>query len=159
MDSLTDAVREEAPWQMMFADDVVLCATQKVTLEGALEGWRDALETRRLKVSRAKTEYMCLNGEQLNEIKLGNNNMPQVEEFRYLGSTIVHNATANREVMKRIEADWRNWKKVTGVLCNKRVPVSVKGKIHKTIVQPAMIYAMETVPLTARQESNWRWQR
>ena len=27
-----------------------------------------------------------------------------------------------------------------------------KGKIHKTIVQPAMIYAMETVPLTARQE-------
>ena len=32
-------------------------------MEGALEGWRDALETRGLKGSRAKTEYMCLNGE------------------------------------------------------------------------------------------------
>ena len=38
---------------------------------------------------------------------------------------------------------------MSGVLCDKRVPPHVKGKIHKTIVQPAMLYGMETVPVTS----------
>ena len=39
-----------------------------------------------------------------------------------------------------------------GVLCDKRVPPHVKEKIHKTIVQPAMLYGMETVPVTSSHE-------
>ena len=35
-----------------------------------------------------------------------------------------------------------------GVLCDKRVPPHVKGKLHKKIVQPAMQYEMERVPVT-----------
>ena len=38
---------------------------------------------------------------------------------------------------------------MSGVLCDKRVPPHVEGKIHKTIVQPAMLYGMETVPVTS----------
>ena len=33
--------------------------------------------------------------------------------------------------------------------CDKRVPPHVKGKIHKMIVQPAMPYGMESVPVTS----------
>ena len=47
---------------MMFADDVMLCVREKDVLELELEQWRDALEKRGMKVSRANTEYMCLNG-------------------------------------------------------------------------------------------------
>ena len=36
-----------------------------------------------------------------------------------------------------------------GVLCDKRVPPHVKGKIHNMFVQPAMLYGMETVPVTS----------
>ncbi len=36
-----------------------------------------------------------------------------------------------------------------GVLCDKRVPPHVKGNIHKMIVQSAMLYVMETVPMTS----------
>ena len=38
---------------------------------------------------------------------------------------------------------------MSGVLCDKRVPPHVKGKIHKMIVQPAMLYGMETVTVTS----------
>ena len=38
---------------------------------------------------------------------------------------------------------------MSGVLCDTRVPPHVKGKIHKVIVQPAMPYGMETVPVTS----------
>ena len=33
MDSLTESIRKEAPWQMVFAVDVVLCAREKGELE------------------------------------------------------------------------------------------------------------------------------
>ena len=46
MDSLTENIRKEAPCQMMFADDVVLCAREHDMLELELEEWMDALEKR-----------------------------------------------------------------------------------------------------------------
>ena len=54
MDSQSENIRKEAPWQMMFADDVVLCARETDLLGMDLEQWREALEKRRMKVSRAK---------------------------------------------------------------------------------------------------------
>ena len=42
-----------------------------------------------------------------------------------------------------------NWRKMSDILCDKRVPPHVKGKIHKIIVLPAMLYGMETVPVTS----------
>ncbi len=61
MDSLTENIRKEAPWQMMFADDVVLCARDKDMLGLELEKWRQALEKIGIKESRATTEYMYPN--------------------------------------------------------------------------------------------------
>ena len=52
------------------------------------------------------------------------------------------------EVHKSTQCGWNNWTKMSSVLCDKRVPQHVKGKIHKIIVQPAMLYGMETMPVT-----------
>ena len=54
---------------------------------------------------------------------------------------------AEREVASRISAGWNSWRKVSGVLCDKKIPPKVKGKIHN-IVRPAMLYGLETVALT-----------
>ena len=44
MDRLTDEVRQESPWNMMFADDIVICSESKEQMERSLERWRYALE-------------------------------------------------------------------------------------------------------------------
>ena len=44
MDRLTDEVRQEAPWTMLFADDIVLCAESRVKVEQRLEDWRSVLK-------------------------------------------------------------------------------------------------------------------
>ena len=67
MDRLTDEVRREPPWTMLFADDIVICEETREEVGQRLESWRYALERRGMKVSRSKTEYLCINGGNDNE--------------------------------------------------------------------------------------------
>ncbi|KAK3533234.1 hypothetical protein QTP70_013664 [Hemibagrus guttatus] len=52
MDQLSEEVRQESPWTMMFADDIVICSESREQVEENLERWRFVLERRRMKVSR-----------------------------------------------------------------------------------------------------------
>ena len=72
MDTLADNIRKEAPWSMMFADDVMLCCEEKTKLEEDLERWCDGLEKRGMRVSRAKTEYICMNGMSKGSVQMQN---------------------------------------------------------------------------------------
>ena len=44
-----------------------------------------------------------------------------------------------------------SWRKVSGVLCNRKLSAKVKGKMYKNVVRPTMLYGMETVAVTERQ--------
>ena len=79
--------------------------------------------------------------------------MAKVEEFKYLGTTIQSSGGCSKEVKKRIQAGWNSWRSVTGVICDRKVSAKMKGKIYKTVVRPAMMYGLETVALTKRQEA------
>ncbi|KAK3542731.1 hypothetical protein QTP70_000088 [Hemibagrus guttatus] len=52
MDQLSEEVRQESPWTMMLADDIVICSESREQVEENLERWRFALERRGMKVSR-----------------------------------------------------------------------------------------------------------
>ena len=64
------------------ADDVVLWPKETDVLESELEQWRAAFEKRGMKVLRAKTEYMCLNGTPLRSVKMESHQLPQVTKFK-----------------------------------------------------------------------------
>ena len=51
MNRLTDEIRQESPWNAMFADDIVMCGETMVEVEASLDRWRDALERRGTKIS------------------------------------------------------------------------------------------------------------
>ena len=42
---------------------------------------------------------------------------------------------------------------MSGLLCDRRVPAIVIGKIHQTVVRPSMMYDLETVGTTKNQEA------
>ena len=60
MDRLTDEVRREPPWTMLFADDIVICEETREEVEQKIECWRYELERKGMKVNRSKTEYLCV---------------------------------------------------------------------------------------------------
>ncbi|KAF7651214.1 hypothetical protein LDENG_00113870 [Lucifuga dentata] len=154
MDRLTDEVRQESPWTMMFADDIVICSESREQVEENLERWRYALERRGMKVSRSKTEYMAVNErDSSGMVRLQGIEIKKVEDFKYLGSTVQSNGECGKEVKKRVQAGWNGWRKVSGVMCDKRVSARMKGKVYKTVVRPAMLYGLETVALRKRQEA------
>ncbi|KAK3567064.1 hypothetical protein QTP86_009258 [Hemibagrus guttatus] len=154
MDQLSEEVRQESPWTMMFADDIVICSESREQVEENLERWRFALERRGMKVSRSKTEYMCVNErEGSGTVRLQGEEVKKVQEFKYLGSTVQSNGECGKEVKKRVQAGWNGWRKVLGVLCDRKISARIKGKVYRTVVRPAMLYGLETVSLRKRQES------
>ena len=64
-------------------------------------------------------------------------------------SALQSDGDMSTEINKRIKCGWNNWRKMSGVLCDKIVPPHVIRKNHTGIVQPAMLYGMETVPVTS----------
>ena len=56
-----------------------------------------------------------------------------------------------RKVKKRVQAGWNGWRKVSGVICDRRLPARLKGKVYSSVVRPAMVYGLETVAVTKKQ--------
>ena len=97
-----------------------------------LSQWRKALEEHGMKISRTKTEYLPFNANG-GEMKMDEEVIKQVSSFKYLGS--------------RIQSGWNAWRRLTGVLCDKKISARLKGKVYKTAVRPAMLYGSETWPM------------
>ena len=152
MDRLTDEVRKEPPWMMLFADDMVICKETREEMERKLECWRYALETRGMTVSKSKTEYLCVNrGNDKETMKMEDTKVPRVKEFKYLESTVQESGSCEKKVRRIVQEEWNGWRKVSGVICDRRLPARVKGKVYSSLVRSAMIYGLETVAVTKKQ--------
>ena len=152
MDVIAKDVKEAPPWSMMFADDIALCGHTREEVERKTEAWRKVMEERGLKVSRKKTEYMAYNETNSGDITMQDYVLKKVNSFKYLGSTLSQDGDLDQEVEKRIQAGWKNWKRLSGVLCDKKLSARRKGKAYKVAVRPAMTYGAETWSIKKTQE-------
>ena len=108
-----------------------------------------------MKVSRSKTEYLCINGGNDDEtMKMYDTKMPGVKNFKYLESTVQESGGCEREVKKRVQAGWNGWRRVSRVICDRRLPARVKGKVYSSVVRPAMVHGLERMKM---REGRLRW--
>ena len=111
MDELTRHMQDEVPWCMFFADDIVLVAETKVDVNAKLELWREALESKELKISWSKTEYIECNFSQKSRydegvVSIEGQEISKSEQFRYLGSILHAEGDIGAVVSHRIKAEW-----------------------------------------------------
>ena len=105
-----------------------------------------------MKVSRSKTEYLCINGRSDEKtVKMEDAKVPRVKEFKYLGSMVQESGDCEREVKRSVQAGWNGWRRVFEIICDRRLPARVKGKVYSSMVRPAMVYGLETVAITKKQ--------
>ena len=51
-----------------------------------------------------------------------------------------------------IQSGWKNCKRISGILCDRRISLRVKGKVYKTVVRPSMMYSAETWAVKKAQQ-------
>ena len=107
------------------------------------------MKDRGLKINRKKTVYLRFNVQRRwnldgnSDINLQGQNLERVNTFKYLGATLADNVDLDAEMTHIIQTGWQNWKRVSGILCDRRISLRVKGKVYKTVVRPAMMYGAE----------------
>ena len=77
--------------------------------------------------------------------------IPKVEKFKYLGSIVQQNGKIDEYINQRINVGWQKWKHSMGVLCDKKMPVGLKGKVYRMVVRPAILYGSKCWPIKNTQ--------
>ena len=104
-----------------------------------------------MKVSRSKIEYLCINEGNEKSVKMEDTKVPREMELKYLGSMVQESGGCKREVKERVQPGWNGWRRISGVICDRRLPAKVKRKVYSSVVRPAMVYGLETVVVTKKQ--------
>ena len=149
MDVLARGIKDISPWCMLYANYIVLCGTRSEVVEKKLEEWRRAMEDRGLKINRKKTVYLRFNvdwnlDDGNSDVNIQGENLERVNTFKYLGATLAENGDLDAEMAYRIQSVGKNWRRISGILCVRRISLRVNGKAYKTVVRPAMMYGAET---------------
>lgn len=156
LDTICEDLLEPAPWTMLYADDVVLCSTSQSDLEEKLQKWKDRLHQYGLRLNITKTEYMAPGRETTDHstIHLDSTPITRVEEFRYLGSVISEDGNIDADVKARMASGWLKWRECSGVLCDKKMPMQLRGKVYRSVVRPALLYGSECwAPLLRHEQA------
>ena len=69
--------------------------------------------------------------------------MPMSNHFKYLDSIIQKYGEIDSDINHRIQAGWLKWKSAKGVLCDRNIPLWLKGKFYQTAIRLALLYDTE----------------
>ncbi|TWW53713.1 R2DM Retrovirus-related Pol polyprotein from type II retrotransposable element, partial [Takifugu flavidus] len=90
---------------LLFADDVVLLASSARDLQLSLDRFAAACEAAGMRISTSKSEAMVLNRKKVEcLLRVKEEILPQVEEFKYLGVLFTSEGRMEREIDRRIGA-------------------------------------------------------
>jgi hypothetical protein len=133
---------------------VVFVDESRTEVDQTLELWRRTLEAKGFRLSRSKTEYMncdfSATTQEEGDVRLDGQVVPKKDTFRYLGSMLQKNGDIDKDVSHRIKVGWLKWRHASGILCDPRVPLNLKGKFYRTAIRPAMLYGAECWPTKRR---------
>lgn len=78
--------------------------------------------------------------------------LERVSRFCYLGDTINSSGGSELAVTRRTRLGWMKFNELALVLCGKRLPLKLKGKIYTTCVRAVMVYGSEAWTVRSVEE-------
>jgi hypothetical protein len=152
MDTITADIQSPHPWCLLYADDVFLACETRGELQFQTEQWKTQLENFGMRLNIEKTEYLECGPQTNGTIVIDGKDLKKVDNFKYLGTVINNAGESSNAVRARIKSAWAKWRQVTGILCDRRMPVKLKGKIYKTVVRPVAMFGSACYPITSNLE-------
>ena len=155
LETVTTEVRTGLPEELLYADDLAITADSVEELEARLHQWQTAMEAKGLRINSAKTEVVATSKTNCIEARIRDTHgeeIKQVNSFRYLGTTINQTGSCGEEVKARVQRAWNKWREVSGIVCDKRMPLKLKIKVYTAVIQPVLLYGLEVIPLKRAEE-------
>ncbi|TWW67452.1 R2DM Retrovirus-related Pol polyprotein from type II retrotransposable element [Takifugu flavidus] len=139
---------------LLFADDVVLLASSARDLQLSLDRFAAACEAAGMRISTSKSEAMVLDRKKVEcLLRVKEEILPQVEEFKYLGSC-TSGGRMEREIDRRIgvaSAVMRTLHR--SVVVKRELSRKAKLSIYRSIFVPTLTYGHELWVMTERTRS------
>lgn len=140
---------------LRFADDIAIIAENEKDLKTLLETLEQVMEKDlHMKINTKKTKVLvCSRYNSIRtSIKLKDGeNIEQVEDFMYLGSTISSDGRCKKEIIKRICQAKVAFNKKRNIFTSKSIDLNIRKNLLKTYIWSIMLYGCETWTI-AREE-------
>ena len=140
---------------LLFADDVVLLASSGRDLQLSLDRFAAKCEAAGMKISTSKSETMVLSRKMVAcPLRIGDEVLPQVEEFKYLGVLFTSEGRMEREIDRRIGAASAVMRTLhRSVVVKRELSRKAKLSIYQSIFVPTLTYGHELWVVTERTRS------
>jgi hypothetical protein len=139
-------------WILLYADDIALVANSARDLQLMLTILDSAFKRWGLLISVDKTKAMCFSKTPSSTppLKLGNQCIQFVQQFKYLGQIISSNGLLKGEISQRVgKATYAfNQLLMRGIWTDKTIRRKTKLTIYKAIVRSILLYGVETWPIS-----------
>jgi len=113
-----------------------------------------------LEVSADETKYMLMSRDQnagrIQSLRIDNRTFEEVEEFKYLGTTLTNQNSIAEEIKSRLSSGNACYHSVQNLLSSRLLSKILKIKIYRTIILPVVLYGCETWSLTLREKRKLR---
>jgi hypothetical protein len=113
-----------------------------------------------LEVNAEKTKYMVMsqnqNARHNHNIKIDSKSFERVEEFKYLGATLMNRNSIQEEIKSRLKFGNACYHSVQNLLSSRLLSKNTKIRVYRTIILPVLLYGCETWSLTLREEQGLR---
>ena len=140
---------------LLFADDVVLLASSCQDLQLSLDRFAAECEAAGMRISTSKSECMVLSRKRVEcTLRVRDQILPQVEEFKYLGVLFTSEGRREREIDRRIGAASAVMRALYGsVVVKRELSRRAKLSIYQSIFAPTLTYGHELWVVTERTRS------
>uniref|UniRef100_A0A8C6NIQ5 Reverse transcriptase domain-containing protein n=1 Tax=Nothobranchius furzeri TaxID=105023 RepID=A0A8C6NIQ5_NOTFU len=140
---------------LLFADDVVLLASSERDLQLSLERFAAECEAAGMRISSSKSETMVLIRKRVEcLLRVRDEVLPQVEEFKYLGVLFTSEGKLEREIDGRIGAASAVMRALyRSVVVKRELSQKAKLLIYRSIFVPTLTYGHELWVVTERTRS------
>ena len=141
-------------WHLLFADDLALLSSNKSDLQYALHQFSDACLDAGMKISRAKTEIMCLSRYPVQcSFQANGVNLQQKEKFKYLGVIFSSDSRQDKLGACIAKASAVMRQLYRSVVLKRDLCTKAKLSVFKTVFVPILTYGHECWVMTKRVRS------
>ena len=139
---------------LRYADDTVLIAEDREDLQFLTDnvGLHSKEAGLDMNVKKTKTMVMSRNCATKANIIINNEELEQVDEFKYLGQTVTSDAKTEKEIRIRVGIAKSRFQEMKVVLTNRRISQELRLRLCKCFVLSSFTYGSETWTINKEME-------